>query len=299
MVDIDKAELKKPTIHVEMPVWADAKDFLTKLESKAKDMAPVSHSDEWLATTQKWKKNYPVVQPRQWEENGCTANVYAFVRYMSSKLPENSLTAVSNGACCVVGNQAYVIQKGSRMANNSAIASMGYGLPAAIGTCIGGKRRPTICLEGDGSIMMNLQELQTIWQNRLPVKLFVINNQGYHSIRQTQQSYFEPPLVGVGAESGDLSFPDLSKIIPAYGFSYRAVHAAEELPETLHQVLEETGASVCEVFVTKYQKTEPKTSAKKLPDGSMVSAPLEDMYPFLSKEELEENMFTETNGEMQ
>ena len=120
----------------------------------------------------------------------------------------------------------------------------------------------------------------------------MINNQGYHSIRQTQQSYFEPPLVGVGAESGDLSFPDLSKIIPAYGFSYRAVHAAEELPETLHQVLEETGASVCEVFVTK-------SSAKKLPDGSMVSAPLEDMYPFLSKEELEENMFTETNGEMQ
>ena len=212
MVDIDKAELKKPTIHVEMPVWADAKDFLTKLESKAKDMAPVSHSDEWLATTQKWKKNYPVVQPRQWEENGCTANVYAFVRYMSSKLPENSLTAVSNGACCVVGNQAYVIQKGSRMANNSAIASMGYGLPAAIGTCIGGKRRPTICLEGDGSIMMNLQELQTIITNKLPIKIFLINNNGYHSIRLTQNNLFkEHCKIGIGPESHDLSFPEFKK----------------------------------------------------------------------------------------
>ena len=109
MVDVDKAELKKPTIHVEMPVWADAKDFLTKLDKQATDIAPVSAGGEWLATTQRWKKEYPAVQPRQWEENGSTANVYAFVRYLSSRLPENSLTAVSNGACCVVGNQAYVI----------------------------------------------------------------------------------------------------------------------------------------------------------------------------------------------
>ena len=186
MVDIDQAELKKPTLHVEMPVWADAKDFLTKLDKVA--VAPVNAGGEWLATCQRWKRDYPAVLPRQWEENGETANVYAFVRYLSSRLPENSLTAVSNGACCVVGNQAYVIQKGSRMANNSAIASMGYGLPAAIGTCIGGGRRQTICLEGDGSIMMNLQELQTILTNKLPIKIFLINNNGYHSIRLTQNN---------------------------------------------------------------------------------------------------------------
>lgn len=118
------------------------------------------------------------------------ANVYAFVKYMSSRLPENSLTAVSNGACCVVGHQAYEIKKGSRFANNSAIASMGYGLPAAIGTCIGGNRMQTICLEGDGSIMMNLQELQTILTNKLPIKIFMINNSGYHSIRITQSNLF-------------------------------------------------------------------------------------------------------------
>ncbi|MBR4017005.1 MAG: thiamine pyrophosphate-binding protein, partial [Oscillospiraceae bacterium] len=133
MVDVDEAELKKPTLHVEMPIWADAKDFLTKMDEAIGDNFPVNAEKEWNAVCRKWKKEYPVVQPHQWEENGRTANVYAFIKYLSSRLPENSLTAVSNGACCVVGNQTYVIQKGSRMANNSAVASMGYGLPAAIG----------------------------------------------------------------------------------------------------------------------------------------------------------------------
>ena len=292
MVDIDKAELKKPTIHVEMPVWADAKDFLTKLESKAKDMAPVSHSDEWLATTQKWKKNYPVVQPRQWEENGCTANVYAFVRYMSSKLPENSLTAVSNGACCVVGNQAYVIQKGSRMANNSAIASMGYGLPAAIGTCIGGKRRPTICLEGDGSIMMNLQELQTIITNKLPIKIFLINNNGYHSIRLTQNNLFkEHCKIGIGPESHDLSFPEFKKIAEAFGYKYYSASSNEEMKNVVDEVLKEDGSLFCEIFTDTKQVWEPKSSTKRLEDGTLVSPPLEDLAPFLPREELKKIMF--------
>ena len=208
MVDIDPAELKKPTLHVDMPVWADAKDFLTALKRNITD-SKVSKAEDWIQTCQKWKRDYPVVQPRQWEENGKTANVYAFIDHLSSQLPENSLTAVSNGACCVVGNQTYHIQKGSRMANNSAIASMGYGLPAAIGTCIGGKRKETICLEGDGSIMMNLQELQTVITNKLPIKLFLINNSGYHSIRITQSNLFsEHTKVGIGPESKDLSFPD-------------------------------------------------------------------------------------------
>ncbi len=229
----------------------------------------------------------------------CSVADDAFYEELSKAMQEGQTLMVSVGTSRVAGSQAFRVKKGQRFITNPNTASMGFCLPAATGICVAQPGKPVVCVTGEGSLQMNLQELQTIWQNRLPVKLFVINNQGYHSIRQTQQSYFEPPLVGVGAESGDLSFPDLSKIIPAYGFSYRAVHAAEELPETLHQVLEETGASVCEVFVTKYQKTEPKTSAKKLPDGSMVSAPLEDMYPFLSKEELEENMFTETNGEMQ
>ncbi len=289
MVDIDQAELKKPTLHVELPVWADARDFLTKLDAAAK--GPVSACEDWNETCRRWKREYPAVLPRQWEENGSTANVYAFIRYLSSRLPENSLTAVSNGACCVVGNQAYVIQKGSRMANNSAIASMGYGLPAAIGTCIGGGRRETICLEGDGSIMMNLQELQTILTNRLPIKIFLINNSGYHSIRITQTNLFNKNFVGIGEESGDLSFPEFRKIAQAFGYRYYAAHSNAQMKAVVDEVLSLEGPVFTEIFTDTEQVWEPKSSTKRLPDGTLVSPPLEDLAPFLPREELEKQMF--------
>lgn len=290
MVDIDKAELKKPTLHVDMPVWADAKDFLMKLDTAAQDK--VFSGGIWNETCQRWKKEYPAVLPRQWEENGTTANVYAFIRYLSSRLPENSLTAVSNGACCVVGNQAYVIQKGSRMANNSAIASMGYGLPAAIGTCIGGGRRETICLEGDGSIMMNLQELQTILTNKLPIKVFLINNNGYHSIRLTQTNLFSHHCkVGIGEESGDLSFPEFKKLAEAFGYRYYSARSNAEMKTVVDTVLEQEGPVFCEIFTDTVQVWEPKSSTKRLPDGTLVSPPLEDLAPFLPREELKKQMF--------
>ena len=289
MVDIDQAELKKPTLHVEMPIWADAKDFLEKLDATAKGL--VYAGGIWNETCLRWKKEYPAVLPRQWEENGSTANVYAFIRYLSSQLPENSLTAVSNGACCVVGNQAYVIQKGSRMANNSAIASMGYGLPAAIGTCIGGGRRNTICLEGDGSIMMNLQELQTILTNNLPIKIFLINNNGYHSIRITQTNLFNKNFVGIGEESGDLGFPDFQKLAEAFGYRYYSAHSNAEMKEVVDTVLKLDGPVFTEIFTDTTQVWEPKSSTKRLEDGTLVSPPLEDLAPFLPREELERQMF--------
>lgn len=290
MVDIDQAELKKPTLHIEIPVWADARDFLERLDKTAENQ--VYKDGFWLETCQRWKKEYPAVLPRHWKENGKTANVYAFIRYLSSRLPENSLTAVSNGACCVVGNQAYVIQKGSRMANNSAIASMGYGLPAAIGTCIGGGRSNTICLEGDGSIMMNLQELQTILTNKLPIKIFLINNNGYHSIRITQTNLFsEHSKVGIGPESKDLSFPDFRKIAEAFGYPYYSAHSNGEMKCVVDEVLELEGPVFCEIFTDSQQVWEPKSSTKRLQDGSLISPPLEDLAPFLPREELERNMF--------
>ena len=205
-------------------------------------------------------------------------------------LPENSLTAVSNGACCVVGNQAYVIQKGSRMANNSAIASMGYGLPAAIGTCIGGGRRQTICLEGDGSIMMNLQELQTILTNRLPIKIFLINNSGYHSIRITQTNLFNKNFVGIGPDSGDLSFPEFKKIAEAFGYPYLCAHSNAEMKRVVDEALATEGPVFTEIFTDTAQVWEPKSSTKRLADGTLVSPPLEDLAPFLPREELEKQM---------
>ena len=290
MVDIDQAELKKPTLHVEMPVWADARDFLTKLDAAVSET--VFRGEQWLETCQRWKKEYPAVLPRQWEENGTTANVYAFIRYMSSLLPEGSLTAVSNGACCVAGHQTYVIKKGTRFANNSAVASMGYGLPAAIGTCIGGGRRETICLEGDGSIMMNLQELQTILTNKLPIKIFLINNSGYHSIRITQNNLFSNHCkVGIGEESGDLSFPVFEKLVKAFGYPYYSAHSNQEMKSVVAEVLAQEGPVFCEIFTDTQQVWEPKSSTKRLPDGTLVSPPLEDLAPFLPREELEKQMF--------
>ena len=295
MVDIDRAEMKKPTIHVEKPVFADAKDFLEKLCLVAAKTGYRREKDFWTDSCLRWKAQYPTVSEKHLAENGKSANVYAFMKLLSEKLPENSLTAVSNGACCVVGNQAFVIKKGSRMTNNSAIATMGYGLPAAIGTCISGGRRDTVCLEGDGSIMMNLQELQTVITNRLPIKIFLINNNGYHSIRLTQNNLFkEHSKVGIGPESGDLSFPDYRKIAEAFGFPYFCAHSNAEADEIVGKALGITGAVFCEIFTDTEQVWEPKSSTKRLEDGTLVSPPLEDLAPFLPREELKKNMFIPT-----
>lgn len=290
MVDVDPAELKKHTIHVEMPIWADAKDFLTKLDIKADNPQPVR--DNWNQVCQDWKKNYPVVQEKHRSTNQDKVNVYAFIDFLSSQLPENSFTAVSNGACCVVGNQAYRIKQGSRFVINSAVASMGYGLPAAIGTCISSGRMTTVCLEGDGSIMMNLQELQTVLTNHLPIKIFLINNEGYHSIRLTQNNLFSNrSKVGIGEESHDLAFPIFKNIAEAFGYKYFSASNNGDMKIAVNQALQYEGSVFCEIFTDTHQVWEPKSSTKRLEDGTLVSPPLEDLAPFLSREELKKIMF--------
>lgn len=293
MVDIDRAEMKKHTIHVDLPVWADAKDFLSALDKRLGDsQTPLFVNRVWTDACLNWKAKYPVCLPRHRQGAEGYANVYAFIDYLSSKLPEDSLTAVSNGACCVAGHQTYVIKKGTRFIINSAVASMGYGLPAAIGLCYAGGRRTTICLEGDGSIMMNLQELQTIVTNKLPVKIFLINNQGYHSIRITQNNLFSGrKKVGIGEESGDLSFPDYSKIAAAFGYPYFCAHSNNEMREVVDKVLSIEGYAICEIFTDPSQVWEPKSSTKRLADGTLVSPPLEDLAPFLPRDEFLGNMF--------
>lgn len=293
MVNIDPAEMKKHTIHVEMPIWADALDFLSKIYEIVRDTNnPVYDNKDWLGTCKRWKQEYPVVSSLQKEKSRKPVNVYAFIRYLSEQLAPQSLTAVSNGACCVVGNQAFVIKKGSRVANNSAIASMGYGLPAAIGLCIGGNRRETICLEGDGSIMMNLQELQTIITNSLPIKIFLINNNGYHSIRITQSNLFgSHSKVGIGPESGDLSFPDFRKIAEAFGYPYYRASDNAEMQLVVEKALITKGPVFCEIITDTEQVWEPKSSTKRIKNGALYSPPLEDLAPFLPREELERNMF--------
>ena len=302
--DIDAEELKKPTLHVSMPVHADAKDLLTVMDKVlSEEKTPVFGGGKglgdlsWSETCRMWVKKYPVLLPRMMQvPDDRPANVYAFVREVSSRVREDQITVVGNGSACVVGGHSYIIKKGQRFISNSAIASMGYDLPAAIGACMANTDRERylkdiILLTGDGSIMMNLQELQTIIGAKMPIKIFLINNDGYHSIRQTERNFFgDQPLVGIGSDSGDLSFPDFGKLAEALGFPYFKAEHNSELAGAVEAALAVDGPVICEAFVDTDQNFEPKSSGKRLPDGTMVSPPLEDLTPFLSDEEMAENM---------
>lgn len=306
--DIDREELKKPSVRIDLPVHADARDLMAAMirvirEETAKGTlcVPVYAGGEglpgrsWIETVRMWRSKYPVVQPKHLNcPDDQPANVYALVKELSSRLAKNQITVVGNGSACVVGGHGYVIKKGQRFISNSAVASMGYDLPAAIGACMADHRQDIICLTGDGSIQMNLQELQTIIHHRMPIKIFVINNGGYHSIRQSQHNFFAPPLVGIGVDSGtdgcDLSFPAMEKLAAAYGYPYLKAEHNSGLGAAIEAALKIKGPVICEVFVDLEQIFEPKSAAKRLPDGTLVSPPLEDLSPFLPDAEMDANM---------
>ena len=195
-----------------------------------------------------------------------------------------------DGTACVTTFQAAKIKRGQRLYTNSGCASMGYDLPGAIGACLASGRRPIVCLAGDGSIMMNLQELQTIATHKLPIKIFVLNNKGYHSIRQTQQNFFADNVVGCGEESG-LGFPDFEKLAAVYGMEYFEAREHGALTDAIRKTLGTASASVCQIFLDLRQQFAPKLSSRRLPDGKIISPPLEDLAPFLDREEIKRNMF--------
>lgn len=289
MVHTDPLELLKPKVHVELPVRSETKDFLRRLSDSLTEAIPPK--TEWLKICNNWKQKYPVVTRERHYQEGDTANAYCFMNELCKRVSEDTPIASANGSACVVGGSAFLIKKGQRFLINSGAASMGYDLPAAIGACFANDQKETLCISGDGSIQMNLQELQTIVFHKLPIKIFVINNAGYHSMRQTQNNLFkEYTNIGVGPETGDLSFPDIKKIGTAYGIPYRSIHNNMEMEQGLDDFLKISGCAICEIFVDTQQVFEPKPSAMKLPDGTLVSPPLEDLAPFLPREELKQIM---------
>ncbi len=290
IVDIDPAELQKPTIHPDLAVQADVADVLAALLAQPAAPVPPSHT-EWLAWCRERVEKYPVVLP-EYRDSVNGINPYVFMDTLFKELPENQIVVSGDGTACVTSFQAADLKPGQRLYTNSGCASMGYDLPAAIGAAFGAPGRPIVCLAGDGSIQMNLAELQTIKLHRLPVKLFVLNNQGYHSIRQTQQNYFPDNVIGCGTDSG-LWFAPFSKLADACGIPYRAARDLESLGAAIRENLHGDGPQMCEVFLDLGQQFAPKVSSRKLDDGRMVSAPLEDMAPFLSREELEENLIAD------
>lgn len=290
VVDIDQAELKKPTIHPDLPVQANVADVLAQLLALPAQQAPAKHT-EWLAWCRERTAKYPVVLP-EYHDSADGINPYVFMEALFQHLPENQIVVTGDGTACVTSFQAAFLKPGQRLYTNSGCASMGYDLPAAIGAAFGSPSSDIVCLAGDGSIQMNLAELQTIKMHDLPVKLFVLNNQGYHSIRQTQQNYFPDNVIGCGTDSG-LGFAPFSKLADACGFAYHAARSEAELSSAITGTLSGAGPQMCEVFLDLNQQFAPKVSSRKLEDGRMVSAPLEDMAPFLSREELQQNLIAE------
>lgn len=437
--DIDADELRKPSVHCDLAVHADARQLLkcllrelhvlghtpahplfqggegllrddalrvchtelarqdvlaenavtqTPAEASSSDAVTVNKATtpagtrlSWLATCAFYRDNYPTILPEYLapsdptlspEDPASFANVYALIKEVSDQAAPGQVTVVGNGSPCVAGGQAYRIKPGTRFISQDGVASMGYGLPAAIGAAVavhasvdaapcGGadaslpretsdanagdaqqdhdysalaadpsfhesaddrlaaelrdpywtgrdehypayEKHDILVLTGDGSIQMNLQELQTIISHQLPIKIFVINNGGYHSIRQTQTNLFRgEPLVGIGVDSGmggvqDLSFPDMEKIAHAYGFPFIRAHHNEELHDAVARTLATDGPAICEIMVTLTQQFLPKSAAKRLPDGSIISPPLEDLAPYLPDEEMDRIMIVPRVG---
>ena len=294
MVDIDPEELKRKYLNIDLPICADAYEFICAMLEQLKEN-PVQKKIEWIEQCRKWVKDYPVVTPDKYEISDNRGSIYVFYKKLSEMIPDGSIYVTTSGNSRVVCRQAATIKKNQRVITNHSTSPMGYCLPASIGTCIANDRKPVFLITGEGGFQMNIQELQTIKQNKLPIHIFVINNEGYHSIRMTQNNFFKNRThVGIGEESGDLSFPDIHKIANAYEFPYFESKNLQDLELALKGVLECDTYCICQIFVSKTQVTSPKASSKKMPDGSFKSAPLEDMAPFLPEDELRKNMYIPT-----
>jgi len=289
-VDIDPAEMRKPLVQPHLPIAADLKLFLQELlrQCDATNHRPGHHS-EWLKWCRQRVGRYPVVQDRQ-RRPGPPLNPYYFLERLSALLNGKDVVVSGDATACIVSFQAMQIHQGQRLFSNSGSASMGYDLPAAIGAAFARPGERIVCLAGDGSIQMNIQELQTIVHHHLPIKIFVLNNGGYLSMRSTQSAFFGR-LTGESNASG-VSFPDMVKVACAYGIPSVRVDRESQLA-LVAQALAAEGPALIDVVLDPQQEFEPRSRARQLPDGRIVSPNLEDMYPFLDQAELMGNVIEE------
>lgn len=289
MVDIDRAELTKSTLAIDIKVHADAKAFLAEL-SRALDGATLKTAD-WVAQCRTWKAKYPVVLP-EYRTQKRPVNSYYFVDVLSDVLTREDVIVTDMGIAFQGTHQAFRVKRGQKFFTNSGFASMGWGLPAAVGACIAHGKRRVICIAGEGGLQMTIQELATVMHHRLPIKLFVYNNGGYLTIKQSQQVGCEGRLMGCNQESG-LSFPDLVKLAAAYDIPAIRLESQERLRADVERVVGNDGPMLCELVMDPDQAQIPRAIPRYGPDGKSVQTPLEDLYPFLEREELAANMIAE------
>jgi len=291
IVDINITQHLKQKIKVEQFILANAKDFLLKLL----DIKDVSFDKDWMKKCNLWREKYPVCLPK-YKEYEDKINKYYFFDELSKRLTSKDVVVTDAGSTFYVGSQAIKI-KGNRYITSGGFATMGFSLPASIGVCYAIEKKRVMCVTGDGSFQQNIQELQVVVHHNLPIKIFILNNDGYLSIRTTQKKFCNSRYIGEGPDSG-VSFPDVEKIAKAYGIKFVRLRNNIEFDRRLTDVINyDDGPVICEIMTPREQLIIPGAASEKKEDGTMVSKPLEDMFPFLDRKTFKEEMIVKTMDE--
>ncbi|MGE5632538.1 MAG: thiamine pyrophosphate-binding protein [Caulobacteraceae bacterium] len=279
IVDVDSEELKKDTLEIDIPVHADLIDVISSLNEFITEALPIKN--EWIHYCNILRDRFNPMPPKA--SDSIAVNPYYFASRLQKKMPDDGVIVVGNSCACVSILQMGISKRGQRLFGNVNCGTMGYDIPAAIGASLATKK-PVICATGDGSFQMNIQELQTIVHNKLPVKFIIFNNDGYQAIVQSQKNFFGGVLSGCTKESG-VSFPSFEKISNAYGIPYKKIACHGDVDAGIDWILSLDSYGLCEVIQDTSQPIEPKVMSKKLPDGSLISPPIDDLSPFLEQEE--------------
>lgn len=288
IVDIDPTEIGKLKMNIDVPVCSDAKAFIKEL-MKQKDKLIFKERSQWISRCKEWKIRYPVVLPQYWKQKDYV-NTYVLIYVLSELMKEDDvLVPGSSGSCSEITMQAFKVKKGQRIFNTPGLGAMGFGLPASIGACLASGKKRVVSIIGDGGLQLNIQELETLARLKLPIKIFILNNNGYASIRNTQRNYFKGHLVACDPSSG-LTLPDTCKIASGYGLKNTRILNHTGIKEHIKEILELEGPVICEVMVDPQLLTAPRLSSEVKPDGSIISKPLEDLWPFLDRKKFYSNM---------
>ena len=297
MVDIDDAEINKMQMKIDVPVNSDAGDFIREFALQLKKIA-IKDRSNWLMKCKEWQKKYPVILP-EYRNQKKYVNDYVLIDILSDEMSSDDLLIPgSSGACSERSMQAFRVKKGMRIFNSEGLGSMGFGIPMAIGGCMASGGRRTVCIDGDGGFVMNIQELEVVRRFNLPIKFFVLNNKGYVSIQTTQKAYFNSNFVASTPDSG-LTLPDYKKVAKSFCIPAVQLKDHRRIREKIREILDSDGPVICEVMVSPEQVTAPRVSSRQREDGSMESMPMEDLWPFLDREEFENNMSVSEKNDKQ
>ena len=288
MADIDPAELAKMGDSIQHKICCDAGVFIRALLARQGEIKKLDRS-LWLARCAQWKTRYPIVTAEHRNPFG-RVSVYHLSEVLSSELRENDyIVSGSSGSAIELFLFALEVKSGQRVFHTTALGAMGFGIAASIGACLAGSRRNVVCVDGDGGFQFNIQELETVRRLNLPIKFFVLNNEGYASIRISQTAFFGEPRIGCDAKTGQ-TLPDVRKVAEAYGIPTALIRDQSNLLAEIRRVLDMPGPVVCDVHVIPEEVRAPRLASVQRPDGSFVSKPLEDLAPFLDRAEFLDNM---------